>query len=159
MGAAKLVPPYSLASAGGLVGADVEGEVRVCRNVRAVAKRRRALVARVDHARELLPRGDRDPVRRDAAAAVRPGGFRLPGAGRAGGDQVRAADGNDIRIVRRPGLISRRPGGSCRPKPQRSSGPEPPSSRSRGRACLDPPASSPTSSRWWWAAGCASSWR
>jgi hypothetical protein len=44
--------------AGGLVSADVEGEVRVGRDIRAVAIGGRALVAGVDHARELLPRGE-----------------------------------------------------------------------------------------------------
>ena len=57
IGAAKLVPPYSLARQCFLVGAGVEGEVCVGRDVRAIAIRCRALVAGIDHARELLPRG------------------------------------------------------------------------------------------------------
>ena len=97
--------------ASGLIGADIKCKVRVCRHVGAVAKSSRTLVAGVNHPREFLPRWDCDSVRRDTAAAVRPGGFRLPGASRASGDQVRAADRNDIRIVRGPSLVARRPGG------------------------------------------------
>ena len=41
--------------AGGLVSTSVEGEIRVRRYVRAIAKGCRTLVARVDHARQLLP--------------------------------------------------------------------------------------------------------
>src|SRR5208337_1263116 len=93
-----------------LVGAGVEGEIRVCRDVWAIAIGRRTLVAGVDYARELLPGRNRDLVRRDPAAAVYPGGFRFPGAARAGGGQIRPADGDDIGIVRRPRLISPRPG-------------------------------------------------
>jgi hypothetical protein len=102
-------PAVVVCRASGLIGADVEGKVRVCRYVRAIAQGRGTLVAGVDHARELLPRGNRDGVRRNAAAAVGPCGFRLPGAARAGGCQVRAANGNDICIVRGPCFITRRP--------------------------------------------------
>src|ERR1035437_180958 len=91
-GRCKTGPAIIVGGAGGLVGAHVKGEVGVRRYVRAVAIGRRALVTRVDHARELLPRGNQDFVRGDTAAAVRPGGFRRPWASFAGGCKVRAAD-------------------------------------------------------------------
>src|ERR1039457_3349593 len=88
-GRRKTGPAELVCSAGGLVGTHVKGIVGVGRYVGAVAKGRRSLVARVDHARELLPRGNRDLVRGDAVAAIHPGGFRAPWTARAGGYQIR----------------------------------------------------------------------
>ena len=93
--------------AGGLVGAGVEGEVGVGGDVGAVAQGGGALVGGVDDAGELLPGGDGDVVGGDAAAGVGPRGFGRPGAGRAGGDEVGAADGDDVGVVGGPGFVCR----------------------------------------------------
>jgi len=61
-----------LRSAGGLIGANVEREVGVGRDVRAIAIGSRTLVAGIDHAWVLLlPVWNGNPVRRDPAPASR----------------------------------------------------------------------------------------
>src|ERR1700677_5034401 len=69
----KAGPAILIRRASLLVGANIESEISIGRYIRAVAISGRALVGRSDYTRKLLPRGDRDLIRRDAAAAVCPG--------------------------------------------------------------------------------------
>src|ERR1700679_2552892 len=94
-GRGKPGPAVFVGRTSGLVCANIEREVRVCRNVGDVAIGCGSLILRGDHARELLPRGNRY-VRSPAAAAIAPGGFRLPRSARACGHQVRTADSGHI---------------------------------------------------------------
>ena len=111
--------------AGGLVGADVKVKIRFRRHVRGIPIGLWIPVGRGDHAGELLPRRNRNVVRRNAAAAVRPGGFRTPGAARAAGRQIRAADRRDIRIIRRVNMWILTCTGRCRRPLETGSGPAP----------------------------------
>ena len=93
--------------AGSLIGADVKREIRVCRNVRAVAIRLRT--GGTSTGRRGLPGWNRKTVRRNAAAAVNPSSFRTPGTGGAASLQVGAADRRDVHIIRRENCGGRLP--------------------------------------------------
>jgi hypothetical protein len=106
-GRRKTGPAIVVGRAGFLVGADVIGEIRVGRHVRAVAIGCGATGAGI-HGR--LPGGNRNLGRRNAASAVRPAAFRRPGAAGAAGGQVRPAHRHDIiHTIRRPSSVGRRP--------------------------------------------------
>src|SRR5580692_834055 len=94
-GRGKTGPAIKVFRASGLVGADVKGKIRVCRDVRAVAIFRGSLVGLGDHSFKFLPTRNRELVGRDAAATVDPNGFRTPAFACALGDEVRAADADD----------------------------------------------------------------
>ena len=111
-GRGKACAAIGVGGAGGLVGADVEREVGVGRNVRAVAVGGGTLVGGVDDAGKLLPGWNGEMVGADAAAAIDPGGFRTPGAAGARCHEVSAADGDDVGIFRRPGIVARIPCGA-----------------------------------------------
>ena len=78
-GRRKTDPAVFVCSAGALVGADVKGEIRVRRDVRAVPIFCGPLVGLGDYPFQLLPARNLNAVRRTiAAAAVDPTGFRGP---------------------------------------------------------------------------------
>jgi len=100
-GGRKTSAAVFVCSASGLVGANIKVKIGFRGDVRGVAQSNGALVGRGDHTRELLPGRNWKGVRRIVAAAtVGPSGFRIPGAARADGLQVRAAHHYDIRIIR-----------------------------------------------------------
>jgi len=70
----------------------------------------------------------------------------------------RPADGNDVRVVCGPGLITRRPGGRVAGGRKEVLALRRHLFKVRS-SVLGRRASSPTNSRWWWAMDYASSWR
>ena len=72
-------------------------EIRFRRNIRRIAQGRRALIRRIDDARELLPAGNRRAAH-IATAALRPAGFCRPRPARTRRRQLGATDLGDVRI-------------------------------------------------------------
>src|SRR5579875_161935 len=89
------------ASGASTVRTDVIVGVGFGGDVRRIPVSSGSFVAGRDDAGGFLITGNRYLIGRNSAAAIAPAGFRLPGAARAVGRQIRTADGSDIGIVGR----------------------------------------------------------